>query len=334
MIQVSVNEARLLMLARFGLGLAEDHQVMPSLLTRQPTVAKLGPTAINALQDSLARGTVHALAQGGWRPFGKQRLWEREKAPQLLFTPAVFQVLNWLLFVPLSAEQVQALPALALTPAEDFFFAQFILRQKDPRVRRNLLRQPAFQNAPLTRLMHGGFMALATGEPIAAAPIDLAAYAVFLEASSELLTGTWLQVERLKRTCRMPHQLTAIGQTQLASLQALLTSADAAGRRELVTFALATAREFLADDPTIDALVGPLDPATSLRDRTTARQAAGALMQSLGTIHTWDEAHRTVHFVDDGYAKAQLLLKHWEPYREFTFARAARMVEALRQLPT
>ncbi len=334
MIRVSVEEARLLTLARFGLGLAEDHQVMPTLLTRQATVSKLTPTAARVLEDTLARGTIHALAQGGWHTLGGKRLWQREPAPKPQFTPALVQLLNWLLFAPLSAEQVSSLPAVALTPAEDHFFAQFIVRQRDPRVLKNLLRQPTFHQAPLTHLMHGAHMAVAMGEPLQAPNLDVSAYAVYLEASQELLAATWFGAEHLKRVQRVPSVLNAMGQTQWRALEALEVAADRAQRRSVLTFVLQAASRFLRETPTADALVGPLDPTVALRERQQARQSAGSLMQSVVRLHTWDEAHRTVHFVDDGYAEAQALLKHWEPYRPTTFERAARLVEALSQLPT
>jgi hypothetical protein len=55
-----------------------------------------------------------------------------------------------------------------------------------------------------------------------------------------------------------------------------------------------------------------LDPATPLSVRAAARPSAGALLRAVVRWTAWDQQHRGVRFIDDGYAASQLLLTRFE----------------------
>ena len=71
-----------------------------------------------------------------------------------------------------------------------------------------------------------------------------------------------------------------------------------------------------------------------LRERTEARRRAAAMLRSLGRLREWDQQHRSVRFIDDGYALAQRLVVDWERLGERGFTRAAHLVTELDAIPT
>jgi hypothetical protein len=71
-----------------------------------------------------------------------------------------------------------------------------------------------------------------------------------------------------------------------------------------------------------------------LRERTDARRRSAALMRALAILRAWDQEHRSVRFIDDGYDLAQRLVADWERLGERGFSKAAELVAELDAIPT
>ena len=334
-IHVTRAEAYLLTMARVAVGVVPPMDAMRLLVTSVTPPPKLGPTARRALSDTLARGSVLSLArQGGWLKDGPLRLWERHAAPPLAFSGNSVRLFSWLLTTPLA--ESDASPLLfkgPVTVAEDFLVALSIDRLRGTGCDSLLARQLSIRKLPLTALAHAGLMAREVG--LDEVPkFDVPLLAPFVEGLRALLSRSWLSAERSKRDLTAPDMLSRVGRAQADVLDAWLSAIDHAGRRDLATFLIDTASAWLAAERTGDELTRSMSPDAPLRERTEARRRAAAMLRSLGRLREWDQQHRSVRFIDDGYALAQRLVVDWERLGERGFTRAANLVIDLDAIPT
>ena len=334
-ITVSRAESYLLTIARVAVGVVPPMDAMRLLVTSVPPPAKLGPTARKALADTLARGSVQSLAkQGGWLKDGPLRSWERHSAPPLAFTGNTIRLLSWVLSTPLA--ESDASPLLFKGPistADDLMIALLIDRLRGTGCDTLLARQLSIRQLPLTTLAHAALMAgeVALGE---VPEFDVATLAPFVEGVRTLLARSWLCAERSKRDLAAPDMLIRLGRAQADVLDAFLFAIDKVGRRDLATFLIDAAAPWLAAERTADELTRSMSPDAPLRERTEARRRAAAMLRCLGRLREWDQEHRSVRFIDDGYALAQRLVVDWERLGERGFNRAANLVTELDAIPT
>jgi hypothetical protein len=141
-------------------------------------------------------------------------------------------------------------------------------------------------------------------------------------------------VERLRRDVVEPAVHTRIGRAQADVLEAYFAALDKAGRHDLATFLIDAAVFWVTPDRTTDDFVRSLTPEAPLRERTEARRRSAAMVRALLTLREWDQQHRTVRFIDDGYDLAQRLVADWERLGERGFQRAQDLVAALDAIPT
>lgn len=334
-IAVTRAEAYLLTIARVAVGVVPPMDAMRLLVTSVAPPPKLGPTARAALSDTLARGSVLSLAkQGGWLAEGSKRLWERHAAPPLAFSGNTVRLFSWVLTTPLA--EPDASPLLfkgEVTPAEDFLVALLIDRLRGTGCDALLARQLSIRKLPLTTLAHAALMArdVALDE---VPEFDVPVLAPFVEGLRTLLSRSWLAAERSKRDLVAPEMLSRVGRAQGDVLDAWLTAIDRAGRRDLATFLIDTATSWLSVDRTPDELTRSMSLDAPLRERTDARRRAAATLRSLSMLREWDQQHRTVRFIDDGYELAQRLVVDWGRLGERGFTRAASLVAELDAIPT
>jgi hypothetical protein len=334
-ITVTRAESQLLTVARVAVGLVPPMDVTRLLVSPVTPPAKLGPTAREALADTLSRGTVLALArQGGWLEEGGQRLWQRTAAPKLEFTGNTVRLLSWLLKTPLA--EVDAAPLMLegeLTPAEDFLVAMLIDRLRGTSCDVLVGRQLAVRKAPLTTLAHAAL--LARELPLDELPaFDVATVAPFVEGLRTLLARSWLAAEKSKREVSLPDALIRVGQAQGAVLDAFFAAIHSAGRHDLASFLIDAAVSWLSVDRSADELTRAMTQDAPLRERTEARRRAGAMLRALARLREWDQHHRSVRFIDDGYELAQRLVADWERLGDRGFTRAATLVAELDAIPT
>jgi hypothetical protein len=174
-------------------------------------------------------------------------------------------------------------------------------------VLRSIVRQPMVRAAPLAWL---GFAHAMSGTPPAFDSLTAGAGAIVVEALSLELATRWRGVELTKRGERDPAAVVAIGAAQDATLDGFMAACDRAGRRELAGFVIDAAAPLL--ERGLAPFPGELDPTTPMAARAAARLAAGSLLRGIARWRAWDDAHRGVRFIDDGYAAAQLLLTRFE----------------------
>lgn len=334
-IVVTRAESHLLTVARVAVGVVPPMDAMRLLVTSVSPPPKLGPTAREALSDTLARGAVASLAkQGGWLKEGQLRLWERHSAPPLTFTGNTVRLFSWVLNTPLAESDTSPLLFKGpLTVAEDLLIALLIDRLRGTGCDALLARQLSIRRLPLTTLAHAALMAREVSLDELPS-FDVPVLAPFVEGLRALLSRAWLSAERSKRDLTAPDMLSRVGRAQADLLEAWLKAIDLAGRRDLATFLIDTAASWLAADRTADELTRSMSLDAPLRERTDARRRAAAMLRSLAQLREWDHQHRAVRFIDDGYTLAQRLVVDWERLGERGFTRAANLVAELDAIPT
>ncbi len=332
---VTRAEANLLTVARVAVGVVPAMDAMRLLVTSVNPPLKLGPTARAALADTLSRGSVLSLArQGGWLAEGQARLWQRTAAPPLTFTGNTVRLFSWLLSSPLA--EADAAPLIfkgPLTAAEDFLVALLIDRLRGTGCDAALAQQLSLRKLPLTSLAHAAVMSreVAFDE---LPDFDVPVLAPWVEGLRSLLARSWVSAERAKRDVSAPDQLTRIGLAQGGVLERFLDACHAAGRHDLATFLVDAATSWVTPERTADEFTRSMSMDAPLRERTEARRRAAAMLRALGTLRQWDQEHRAVRFIDDGYELAQRLVADWERFGERGFSKAAALVTELDAIPT
>ncbi|MFP2961075.1 hypothetical protein ACLEPN_25505 [Myxococcus sp. 1LA] len=302
--------------------------------------ARFSPGAMQALRDTLAKGSVLALARcGGWRQqhtlrdgqMRSGRLWERHAPPALRFSPLTFRVLRWMLEQPLTKHGAMPLDVdEAPTLADELFLYLSCRLVAGTTCAPALGAQPLFRRSALCWL---GFPEQFEAHRPA---LDAAAFAPLLvdgawllEALRLELVKRWRGLEESKRVIAAPAEALALGIAQEAVLAAFLDAVDGAGRRDLAGFLVEAARP-LMEQPASRWVEG-LSSSATLSSRAEAARAAAAFLRALGRLARWDAEHRAVRFFDDDYDTAQHLLSEWNTFGEAGFRRAE---DHARQLAT
>ena len=314
---VSRFEAKLLRILRAVLRQSPVESALPLVLERSPAPMCLSRAAVELVGDHLAKGCVLYLARaGGWRRErflrGNQardgRLWERTPPGELglRFSGHSLEFLVWLTAArPNDAQPPWQPPEAELTAADRLllFLAYDALR--DTEVGPALRARPAFHRHGLCRLAYPeDFTAQAAHAP----PPDFSRWvdgtgAWMLEALQPVLKACWLHADRRKAQ---------VGDWQ--ALEAFTTAADPAGRPDLARFLLQVAAELLTPTVTPAFFVGGLQGGGQprLADRIEVYRRAVSLLRHLDVLQRWERKARTVGFLDEGYAAAQLWKLDWE----------------------
>ncbi|WP_338867024.1 hypothetical protein [Myxococcus stipitatus] len=339
MTRVSPSEHSMLTLARAILGLGGMAPVEDLFRERHVTAPKLSPGALHALRDTLAKGTVRALARtGGARKrrhlpasTGSARLWERHRPPTLRFSLLCFNTLRWMVEQPLAVPGHLPLDADAPPTLADELFLYLCCRMvAGTACEQAVASQPQFQRSVLCLL---GFPEMFASkamrlEAASFAPL-LAEGGWLLEALQDELALRWRRLEESKGQLAEPKHLVELGAAQEAVLNAFLDAVDHAGRRDLAGFLLQAMRP-LVDQPA-SRWAANLSVRASLTQKAEARRSAGAALRGLARMGRWDAEHRAVRFFDDGYEDAQVLLAEWASFGEPGFRLAS---ERERELST
>jgi hypothetical protein len=341
---VSSFEANLLRILHGFLGRAPLPQIQPLVLRSEPRPRCLSRDCAELVKDSLAKGTVWLLAtRGGWRSerflrngqLSAGRLWQRTRPEDLglAFSLNSLDFLMWITAIDPTEKTPQGwrrLEGTELTLGDRFlmFLAYQTLREI-PAISSWLRR---FAGHPLCRL------AFPQDFP-AAAPLDANRFALWmhgqgaclLEAMQHRLADNWIHMERSKPRLVQPHAMLALGHSQEQTLDAFLTAAAAAGRRDLARFLLAAAVRLLASEPPASAWVAALDVGgLRMADRAEVYRAATAFLRRLETLEAWQRHARGVSFLDEDYAASQLWKSDWDEFQgDQVVRRAHAIVHAL-----
>jgi hypothetical protein len=325
---VSRFEHNLLRILHFFLQRVPLEQVRSLLVNRSEKERPrcLGRTAVELVQEALAKGTTELVARaGGWRRerFLRRdlpvegRLWERTPPPELglLFSAQSLEFLIWITAVKPSEAKNQWAPPPEELAVGDWlllFLAYKALRHTE--VGEVLRTRRAFARHVLCRLAFPEDFAANTEE----VALDFSVWtsgsgSCILEALQHELTARWVEVERQKPTIPDWQQLRVLGRSQEHALAGFLDAANAAGRRDLARFAMRAAAEVLVEGVAPGHFIGGLQGAgPRMADRAETNQAALALVRQMERFKRWEREARRDGNIDEGYARSQLWLADWE----------------------
>lgn len=332
------SEGQLVALAR-GLFGDSGSELQLLMLEAWAAPAKLSPQGLDVLEDTLGKGAALWLTRhGAWR----DRLWTKRAPPALFFESDTVAVLQWLLEQPLGHEGTGPLRLVhAKSLGCELVLLAALAAAVDTPAERQLATQPAVRASPLCRLAFPIPIALAespdvkTKANLPMPPLAFDAAQDFaLEALQPSLARWWRAGEKLKARLLLPGDVLRCGTAQARVLDQLFAWAEANDRRERCTFLLEALAPLLHDRASAVDFVAQFDDRLSLRDRHAARRAAGAALRGLERLCAWDEASRTVRFIDDGYEAAQARVKAYDTlFGNKRFALAAKVREELDALP-
>jgi hypothetical protein len=324
---VSRFEANLLRILRCIVQHTPAEQVLPLVQGRLPRPNCLSRSAIELIQDTLAKGCVLYLVRaGGWRVerflrtdrTATGRLWERTSPERcaLAFSGQSIDFLMWLTSArPSDSKPAWEVTTATLTPADQLllFLAYDTLRRHE--VGPDLRVRPAFAENALCRLAFPEDFARPNPLPVP----DFRRWftglgALILEALQRPLRQYWLAGERAKRQVTVWDDLRHIGTEQEAIYSAFLQTADQAQRRDLTRFLLEGLDLLLRGDPPLTQWTGGLQATAPprLADRIETQRRGLAPLRLLDTLKQWEQRARTVRHFDEEYAAAQLWLSDWE----------------------
>ncbi len=332
---VAASESELIMMAR-ALVQPHAHDTWGYLAGSRAMPDAIGPTCEALIADALSHIWPALWRRDGARPRAsvldgrvvRGRGWQRYAPTPLEFTSATLALLRWMISMPLATGgDVPELAAQPLSIGDEVAIYLALDLAADSAPQRVIARQPMVRRSPLAWL---GFAHLMTGEPPDFAPLVTGAGAVVVDALSNELAVRWRAAELAKRVLDNPDELLAYGRAQSETLDRFMTACDAAGRRDLAGFVLDAAKPLLERNVLPAAQL--LDPAKPLSTRSAARLAAGSLLRAVRHWAHWDEQHRGVRFIDDGYETAQLLLARFEPIGRTGSDAAAQLLAELASL--
>jgi hypothetical protein len=205
----------------------------------------------------------------------------------------------------------------------------------DTPAERQLATQPAVRASPLCRLAFPVQLALAGApEPQGGLAFD-PAQDFALEALQPALARWWRNGGRLMARLLMPADVVRCGTALARTLDQLFAWAEANDRRERCTFLLEAFAPLLHAKASAAEFVAQFDERLALRERHAARRSAAAVLHGIERLCAWDQAARTVRFIDDGYEAAQARVRAYESvFGTQRFDLARRVRDELDALPS
>jgi hypothetical protein len=347
---VSRFEYNLLTILRFVLGQVPAEQAMPLMKARASRPACLSRTAVELVQDTLAKGCVLFLVRsGGWRRerflrAGQPtagRVWDRvpEAERSLDFSRHALEFLIGLTAdVPGGNNDTWDALTDELTPGDELlFYLAYEALTRDADTAAALQRKAAFRENRLAWLTHpGDFAGPDEPTPPRFDPLFEKQWAAILECLQPYLTVHWIRAERQKGLAADWKAMRLRGRAEFAALSAFLAAAERAGRYDLARFVLRANAELLsAGDPAVTDWTGGLagNAPARLADRLETQRAALAFVRTAETLAGWEQQARSIGYFDDGYAAAQLWKADWEAANgDEVVARARRLLRQLEPL--
>lgn len=337
---VSRFEGKLLTIARAAVRLEPADVALPALFERPALPPGLSTTCLELLCDSLAKGCVLYLARsGGWRRDrflrGGQpttgRLWDRTPIAErrLAFSENTLEFFRWLTANHPAQGKAWQPNSDELTIADQLVIALTYEAFRDSEAGLAWRQRPAFAHNPLVRLMYP--------EDFDAPAPDYSAWVAglggaILEVLHEPLAARWLAIERGKRSIGDWPTMRRLGEAQAVILEKFAVAVETAGRKDLARFLLVAAVRSCPPTAQAADLVGGLKSGgpRRLAERYEIQRRAGAVLEFLERMAGWERRARSVGFLDDGYAAAQMFLADWESTGAPDAAGRARLI--LREL--
>lgn len=343
-------EAHLLRILWFLFRRLPIEQALPLVSGRHRRPPCLSRTAVELIQDTLAKGSVFLLAtSGGWRrerwlrgeEIASGRLWEISSPEELAlsFSPQSLEFLMWLTAeAPTDPQQPLELDNEALTLGDRYllYLAYHALRKTD--VGTALGQTPAFLSLGLCWLAFPDDFA---ENERAFSDACLEPWVTdegtrVLEALTPQLAEQWVTMEQAKGRVHDCQWMLAWGKTQQAVLSAYFRRIDEAGRRDLARFFLLAMHRVLSANPPSQNWTGHLSTGgLRMADRMETYRKALSAVQQLLDLQRWEQEARSIGYFDEGYQASQLWKTDWENLQGDELCRKAeallRDVEPLQQ---
>jgi hypothetical protein len=347
--QVSKFEFNLLRILRFFVGHFPAEQAVRLLRESLPRPECLSLSAVELVQDTLAKGCILFLVrQGGWRndrylrnghPIAG-RVWDRIPLNErtLVFSRAVLEFLIWA-----TAEKVHETKtpwdttANQLTAADELFFWLVLNSIRfDPDLLASLRKKEAFRLNPFCWVCFpGDLVGNDNFEAPNFTPLFEGVRAAILECLQCYLTERWLQSERKKGQVGEWKKLRQQGQAEFVALRTFLEAAGRAKRPDLARFVLRTNATLLSTDLTPAFWTSGLQGSGPLRlaDRLETQRAALAVPRQMEVLEAWQNHARTVGYFDDDYQATQMWKAEWEAlHGDLIVSRARAVIQMLEPL--
>lgn len=331
-------EAELLRVAQALFAPASLPSVLPVLRQACPLSPHVGASAMRALEDVLAKGTVRLLARASAAPrarVGRPEVgWELPRPPRLRFTSSSFELLHWMVTTPLARDGSHRLALSSPEPlscADQLLFA-LALDALDAARLGDALR------AHVPKTAHALLWVLSPdlGPPSVVPPLERFAELATDEGADLLwLLASWIAPRHLRfvRLNLADPDVERLEGRALAHAEVIdrLTRALLATRRlhgltflaDVVAKLVPTAeRPF---DPRA-CVRGAFPPGVALGQRERIRRASVAAHRAFVAVGALRDRLRAVGFLDDDYEDAQRILHLLEPWDEGRFARAGDVV--------
>jgi len=320
--RVSATEADLIALARAIMTHAPIESVEHILHARME-IAGATASALQLVEDALAKGTVRALAElGGFRRFAREkisgRLWDAHENPRLAFSSFSFALLLWLAREPL--EEPAHFEPIATTAGDEIVLYLACALLEKSLFSRAIARQKCARASALVWLGFPRMMGAPCEMP------DALSFFLIEALQDDLATGA-VKFERELACSPDPSEVARLGEARAEALERFLRCTQE--RPDLATFLVDAARIYLDRPPRLTAFTRD----APLGDRSRASRARGTqLRAALSLARAHEDARHTRHF-DDDYARSQLLLARWEHLGNDGFARVADVVARLEEIP-
>jgi FtsH ternary system domain X6 len=325
------NEANLLAIARLAAGVVPGQRIRPLLQQSQPVPQAFSRQGLQAIRDTLSRGLLWNVARsGGWMRRHGQRWWDQPVLEPWQFGTNSLTMLQWVLDVPLISDNVKPLRLADPVHAGDELLAAMLARalaklglEKALLKQADVARMPAVILSQLPRV---------AAQPLRLDSVKLTeVHGVLLSGLAQVFAEAWINDLTVLFSLHDPAPVEALGRAQAEVLTWFLAQVEALQRRDLATFLVEVAAALFGNAHQATPVLN-LSPEFPVKARAAARQAAGGFGRALAQLHRWDEAHRQVRFVDEGYDRAQTLLREWQPFGASGFARVAEWTRGLDSL--
>ncbi len=299
--------------------------------------------AVDLLEDTFRKGTVHWLARQGWRRerFLRAgvpvmgRLWERAEPdpPGVAFSHWALEFL--VQFV--SGTVGSMVPKLEELSLGDRLVICLTYRWARPLSVAETLRKK------WTPLIQDGLSQLAFVEDFADGSrkfrIDWQTWATgpgsyLLEAMQGWLAERWIELERKKGALRTSVRMDRIGAAQERVLGEFSEVIAAQGRKDLARWILAAGSSLFRDSAAARDWFASLDvSAERLGDRYRIYRSALAFVRHFERMHGWQQQALSVGYFDEDYAASQLWKSDWERFEgDRLCERASALVRAIEPL--
>lgn len=348
---VSLSESVLLNTARSVI--MQDWQSLVEILS---TEMKL-PPKIGVTCGLLLEQTISQMWTALWRISKaaprkmldgvRRRPWEITDPVPLEVSKDTYCLLEWLVTSRFNVSSQIAPPELAKkqTLGDQVFMLLLISSIKDRQLQLKFLSHQTFNRQPLVRLMYSDLIGLVGWVPAEEpkpktkkppqndfAPLTTGVGSVIVTCLSSELAKRWTSIDIAKRSMTNPEELIAIGIAQQATLDSFMAACNDAKRRDLCRWIIDAARPLLDRD--IKPVPTYLDKDKTLSLRAQSRIACGSLLRAIVDMGKWDQEHRAIHYVEDGYRQAQVVLEQFEPIGSAGVNKATAWLLDMASLPT